>query len=68
MRFVDYLHQEGYRLFTGTVDATVYREFECPRPKRAVWYYKEGSYQCAGCKNQCETDSPTGFQIFLDLH
>lgn len=67
MRFKDYLKQAGYRLFHGTVDASVYIFFACPNPRRAVWFHKPGSFQCAGCKNQCETDSPAGFQVFLDF-
>ncbi|MFW5488659.1 MAG: DNA-binding protein [Desulfovibrio sp.] len=67
MRFVKYLRNSGYRLFRGTVDSSVYATFGCPSPRKAVWYFKEGSYQCAGCKRQCETDSPVGFQIFLYL-
>jgi hypothetical protein len=67
MKFVTFLKQSGYRLFRGAVDARVYEFFQCPKPQRALWYHKEGSYQCAGCKIQCETDSPVGFQTFLDL-
>ena len=67
MKFREYLKNEGYRLFLGTVDAQVYDYFDCPRPKKAVWFHKEGSYQCAGCRQQCETDQPVGFQIFLDI-
>jgi len=67
MRFTEYLKNTGYVLFLGTVDATVYEFFHCKTPRKAVWFHKEGSFQCAGCKEQCETDSSTGFQIFLDL-
>jgi hypothetical protein len=67
LRFVDYLKQTGYRLFNGTVDAEVYRFFTCRTPHKALWYHKNGSFQCAGCKQQCETDSPVGFQMFLEL-
>ena len=67
MRFVEYLKTSGYRLFRGTVDASVYTTFDCPWPRKAVWFFRDGSYQCAGCRRQCETDSPVGFQIFLGL-
>jgi hypothetical protein len=67
LRFKDFLKQEGYTLFRGTVDATVYEFFQCPTPRKAVWFHKPGSFQCAGCKNQCETDNPKGFQIFLEF-
>lgn len=67
MRFTQYLRQSGYKLFSGTVDASVYAFFQCKNPRKAVWYHKSGSFQCAGCKEQCETDSPVGFQIFLDF-
>jgi hypothetical protein len=67
MRFREQLRDAGYRLFLGTVDAAVYEDFHCKTPRKAVWLHKEGSFQCAGCKEQCETDSPKGFQIFLDL-
>lgn len=67
MRFTEYLKKNGYRLFTGTVDSYPYLTFECPQPRKAVWYHKPGSFQCAGCKRQCETDSARGFQAFLDL-
>ncbi|EPR43605.1 DNA-binding protein [Desulfovibrio sp. X2] len=67
MRFKEYLLKAGYRLFLGTVDSSVYEFFSCPQPRRAVWFHKPGSFQCAGCKNQCETDSTRGFQIFLDF-
>ncbi|HMM38226.1 MAG TPA: DNA-binding protein [Desulfovibrio sp.] len=65
MRFVEYIRDQGYRRFRGNVDQSVYLGFHCPDPARAVWYYKEGSYQCTGCREQCETDSPEGFQTFL---
>ena len=67
MRFKDYLVKNGYVLFRGSVDAQVYMFFECASPRKAIWYHKPGSFQCAGCKEQCETDSPLGFQRFLDL-
>jgi hypothetical protein len=67
MRFVDYLKGTGYRLFRGTIDASVYAFFRCQTPRKAIWYHREGSYQCAGCREQCETDSPIGFQMFLDF-
>lgn len=65
MRFIDFVRQQGYRRYTGTVSAAVYAYFRCPCPERAAWFHKPGSYQCAGCKAQCETDSPEGFQTFL---
>ncbi|MBF0482919.1 MAG: DNA-binding protein [Desulfovibrionaceae bacterium] len=67
MRFVEYIRREGYQLFCGAVDAQVYSYFDCANPRKAIWYYKRGSYQCVGCREQCETDSPIGFQMFLDL-
>lgn len=67
MRFTEYLKNAGYVLFLGTVDASVYASFRCVTPRKALWFHKEGSFQCAGCKEQCETDSPRGFQTFLDL-
>lgn len=70
MRFLDYLAAEGYRRFLGSVDERVYVYFECQHPKKARWYVREEgggrrSYQCAGCKLQCETDDPDGFQLEL---
>ncbi len=67
MRFLDYVRQQGYRRYTGTVSAAVYVYFRCENPGRAQWYFKPGSFQCAGCKAQCETDSPDGFQTFLTM-
>jgi hypothetical protein len=65
-KFILYLRQSGYGLFRGTVDAHVYDFFGCKNPHKAIWYHKPGSFQCAGCRDQCETDSPVGFQLFLD--
>ena len=65
MRFTEYLRQEGYVRYRGTVDKSIYEYFHCDCADRAVWYHKDGSYQCAGCKEQCETDGPEGFQLFL---
>lgn len=65
--FVRYLKDHGYQLFRGTVDASVYTFFACRQPRKAIWYHKVGSFQCAGCREQCETDSAAGFQLFLDL-
>jgi len=65
MRFLDFIHQQGYRRYNGAVDASVYAYFRCEDPSRAQWYFKPGSFQCVGCKAQCETDSPEGFQSFL---
>jgi len=67
MRFLDYIHQQGYLRYHGTVAASVYAYFRCADPARSQWYFKPGSYQCAGCKAQCETDSPEGFQTFLTM-
>lgn len=67
MKFTEYLAREGYRPYEGAVDASVYAGFRCPNPDKAAWMYKPGSFQCAGCKEQCETDSPGGFQLFLGM-
>lgn len=67
MHFTDYLRKTGYKPFHGAVDAAVYADFGCQTPYKAVWYHKRGSFQCAGCKQQCETDSPRGFQLFLEI-
>jgi len=67
MRFRDYVLQQGYKRYTGTVSVAVYLYFRCENPGRAQWYFKPGSFQCAGCKAQCETDSPEGFQPFITL-
>ena len=67
MRFLDFVRQQGYRPYTGAVSASVYRYFRCANPARAQWFFKHGSFQCAGCKEQCETDSSDGFQIFLTV-
>ena len=67
MPFLEYLEKEGYTRFTGAVDESVYVFFDCPNPHKAVWYHHPGysSYQCAGCREQCETDDPKGFQLTL---
>ena len=65
MRFLEFVRQQGYHRHTGTESASVYAYFRCENPARAQWYFKPGSFQCAGCKAQCETDSPEGFQTFL---
>lgn len=67
MRFLDFIRQQGYRRYTGSVSASVYDYFRCATPGRAKWFFKPGSYQCAGCKAQCETDSAEGFQTFISL-
>lgn len=67
MRFQDYVRQQGYKRYMGTVSAAVYAYLRCETPARAQWWFKPGSYQCSGCKAQCETDSPEGFQTFLTL-
>lgn len=67
MKFMDYIRKEGYRRFHGAVDASVYEYFQCKDSTKAVWYYKKGSYQCCGCREQCETDSQEGFQLFLGM-
>ena len=65
MRFIEYLAKEGYQPFEGAVDTSVYTAFRCPHPHKGAWLYRPGSFQCAGCKEQCETDNPGGFQLFL---
>lgn len=65
MKFTEYIKQEGYTRYRGAVDDSVYEYFQCPNPEKATWYFKQGSYQCTGCKEQCETDSSEGFQMFL---
>ncbi len=65
MRFLDFVRQQGYRPYHGAVSAAVYAYFRCEHPGRAQWFHKPGSYQCAGCRMQCETDSAEGFQILL---
>lgn len=65
MRFVEYVRGQGYRRFYGSVDQSVYRAFGCAQPGKAVWHVKDGSFQCTGCREQCETDSPEGFQTSL---
>lgn len=67
MRFNEYIKKQGYEKYRGAVDKCVYEYFQCGCPEKAQWYYKEGSYQCIGCREQCETDSPEGFQLFLVL-
>jgi len=67
MRFLDYLRQQGYKRYTGTVSVAIYEYFRCENAGRAQWFFKPGSFQCAGCRAQCETDSPEGFQTFLTL-
>lgn len=67
MKFVEYVKKEGYVRYHGAVAETVYEYFGCPDSEKAVWYFKEGSYQCCGCKEQCETDSSEGFQLFLTI-
>ncbi len=67
MRFAQYVKEQGYRPFHGTVDASVYEAFRCAHPKKAVWHFKQGSYQCTGCREQCETDNAAGFQPFLGV-
>lgn len=65
MKFTEYIIKEGYVRYRGAVDDSVYEYFQCETPDKAKWFFKEGSYQCAGCKEQCETDSSDGFQMFL---
>lgn len=68
--FAEYLKQAGYVRFRGAVDARVYAFFACPHAHKARWYVHKGlhSFQCAGCKEQCETDDSQGFQLsLLDL-
>ncbi len=65
MKFTEYVKKEGYTRYRGAVDKSVYEYFQCPNPEKAAWYFKKGSYQCIGCKEQCETDSSEGFQMFL---
>lgn len=67
MKFTDYLAREGYRPFHGAVATSVYESFHCPHPDKGRWLFRPGSFQCAGCREQCETDSPSGFQLFLGL-
>ncbi|MGM0644917.1 MAG: DNA-binding protein [Thermodesulfobacteriota bacterium] len=70
MRFLRYLQKAGYVPFAGAVDPDVYAYFRCPHPERAKWYlhYAQGSFQCVGCREYCETDDPKGFQCLLPLH
>lgn len=67
MRFLEYVKNEGYIPYSGAVDGKVYDFFNCPCPEKACWYYKDGSFQCVGCKEQCETDDGCGFQLFLGI-
>lgn len=67
MNFLQYIKEQGYIRYKGAVSASVYEYFRCPDSNKALWYYRKGSYQCVGCKEQCETDSCSGFQMFLDL-
>lgn len=65
MRFLDHLKQQGYRPYTGSVDRSVYEYFQCETAHKARWYHKPGSWQCAGCRQHCETNIADGFQSFL---
>ena len=65
MKFLVYLKKEGYMPYCGAVDAAVYEYLDCPDPGQAKWLHKPGSFQCTGCGEYCETDSPCGFQLFL---
>lgn len=67
MKFVDSIKKEGYIRYRGAVDASVYEYFNCDCSWKAIWYLKDGHYQCCGCKEKCETHDPDGFQLFLDL-
>lgn len=67
MKFVDKIKKEGYLRYRGAVDASVYEYFNCDCSWKAIWYLKDGHYQCCGCKEKCETSDPDGFQLFLDL-
>ena len=67
MKFIEYIRQQGYRRYRGAVAVSVYDYFDCPHPGKAVWYHKPGSFQCTGCREQCETDSPEGFQTMMEL-
>ena len=65
MRFLEFIRQQGYRPYHGTVTAAVYADLHCETPAKARWFHRPGSFQCAGCAQQCETDSSDGFQHFL---
>ena len=67
MRFEVFLLEEGYQRFHGAVDEEVYVFFRCPHHHKAKWFVKREplSFQCAGCKEQCETDGQDGFQLTL---
>ncbi|QGY38742.1 DNA-binding protein [Pseudodesulfovibrio cashew] len=67
MKFKDEIKKQGYVRYKGAVDASVYEYFNCDCSWKAVWYLKDGHYQCCGCKEKCETSDPDGFQLFLDL-
>jgi len=67
MKFVEKIKEQGYTRYRGAVDASVYEYFNCDCSWKAIWYLKEGHYQCCGCKEKCETSDPDGFQLFLDL-
>ncbi|MGE4469734.1 MAG: DNA-binding protein [Desulfovibrio sp.] len=59
------LKEHGYIRFTGTVHATVYEYFQCGTPRKARWYFKDGTYVCCGCVLTCQTDDHEGFQASL---
>lgn len=67
MKFREYVKQEGYVRYRGAVSEKIYEYFQCKDSSRAVWYHKKDSFQCVGCREQCETDSSEGFQLFLEL-
>lgn len=54
----------GFMLYGGEVETTVYDRVKCPKPKKAAWFVRRGTYLCMGCGRQCRTTGE-GFRLLL---
>jgi len=56
--------EKGWRPYTGSVAAEVYKGLGCPAPVFGKWLYegqKAREAVCVGCDRQCRTQCDSGF-------
>jgi len=65
------LLNDGWRLFQGEVEQTVYEKQQCPsltnRRTHPKWFFRGDKYICIGCLKKCSLVRPAGFQSHLEL-
>ena len=65
------LLNDGWRLFQGEVERSVYEKQRCPwlenKRTHPKWFFKGDKYMCIGCAKRCCLLRPEGFQLNMIL-